>query len=226
MATIYKPFLNDDVTSTRTLLHESIPVTGTIVSGTYGALGSETNVKNYSHGMFQSVYDYPYLSSSSNHIFDVTCGYTSTSNLSASTSSQNDKKIAIYNQMAQVLAGHDESGSIRRFDADGDLSTGTKHDEVYFMNFSRLLTKDEIKKGTFSFTVMTGSAFELPDSARVTISDTGADTSYKTNSPAGEYGLLKLGPTNVGLLYYQAGVAVLTASIFGTSEMEVDELSK
>ena len=207
MATIYKPFLNDDVTSTRTLLHESIPLTGTIVSGTYGALGSETNIKNYSHGMFQSVYDYPYLSSSSNHIFDITCGYTSTSNLSASTSSQNDKKIAIYNQMAQVLVGHDESGSIRRFDADGDLSTGKKHDEVYFMNFSRLLTKDEIKKGTFSVTVMTGALMELPDSARVTISDTGAETSYKTNSPAGEYGLLFSGSTSgdpVGLLYYQA----------------------
>ncbi len=212
MATIYKPFLNDDVTSTRTLLHESIPVTGTIVSGTYGAFGSESNIKNYSHGMFQSVYDYPYLSSSSNHIFDITCGYSNNSALSASTNSDHTKKVAIYNQMAQVLAGHDESGSIRRFDADGDLSSGTKHDDVFFLNFSRLLSKDEIKKGTFSLSFMTG-AYAAPAPKLVTIADTGADTAYKTNSPAGEYGLLKRGHTNVGLLYYQAGVAVLTASV-------------
>jgi hypothetical protein len=35
MATSFKSFLNNDVTSTRTLLHEAIPITGSIVSGTY-----------------------------------------------------------------------------------------------------------------------------------------------------------------------------------------------
>ena len=50
MATTFKQFLNNDVTTTRTLLHESIPVTGSIVSGTYneGGTVTETNVKNYS----------------------------------------------------------------------------------------------------------------------------------------------------------------------------------
>ena len=62
MATSFKSLTNNDVTSTRTLLHEAIPITGTIVSGTYqrGEGGTEENIKNYSHGMFQSVYDYPY----------------------------------------------------------------------------------------------------------------------------------------------------------------------
>lgn len=213
MATVYKQFGANDKTTTRTLLHENIPVTGTIVSGTYGTFGSENNIKNFSHGMFQSVYDYPYLSSSSNHIFDITCGYSNSSALSSSSNSDHTKKVAIYNQMAQVLAGHDVSGSIRRFDSDGNYSTATdKHDDVFFLNFSRLLTKDEIKKGTFSLTFMTG-AYATPDSNLITIADTGAATSYKTNSPAGEYGLLKRGSTNVGLLYYQAGVAVLTASV-------------
>ena len=44
---------NTDTTTTTTLLHEVIPLTGTIVSGTYGgatvALGSEGNIKNFSH---------------------------------------------------------------------------------------------------------------------------------------------------------------------------------
>lgn len=225
MATIYKPFLNDDMSSTRTLLHESIPLTGTIVSGTYMENNAPTNVKNFSHGMFQSVYDYPYLSSSSNHIFDITCGYSSTSALSSSTSNQNSKKLAIYNQMAQVLVGHDVTGSILRFDQDGDLTGGTKHNEVYFLNFSRLVTKDEIKKGTFSLSLLTGSSY-TGRGGRVTLSDTNAATSYKTNSPAGEYGLLYSGSvTNaepVGLLYYQAGVAVVTSSVFGNALMSND----
>ena len=68
-------FDSGDSTNTKTLLYESIPLTGTVVSGTY----ADENVKNYTHGMFQSVYDYPYLSSSANHIFDITMGYHSDS---------------------------------------------------------------------------------------------------------------------------------------------------
>ena len=80
-ATSFKSLNARDTQLTRTKLHESIPVTGTILSGTY----NEENIKNYSHGMFQSVYDYPYLSSSANHIFDITMGYSSNSDLSSSS---------------------------------------------------------------------------------------------------------------------------------------------
>ena len=50
--------------------------------------------------------------------------------------------------MAQVLMGYDHTGSVRMFDEDGDLSGagGTKFKECIFVNFSRLLTKDQIKK--------------------------------------------------------------------------------
>ena len=151
MATTFKQFLNNDVTQTRTLLHESIPVTGSIASGTYnqGGTSTETNIKNYSHGLFQSVFDYPFLSSSANHIFDITVGYSNNSPLSSSANVQNLDKINIYNQMAQVLVGHDVTGGIREFDADGDLTGGNKIQNAYFFNFSRLLQKDEIKKGSF-----------------------------------------------------------------------------
>ena len=74
---IYKILQPTDKTTTKTLLHEDIPITGSLVSGTYNVAtpNQDENVKNYAHGMFQSVYDYPYLSSSANHIFDITCGY-------------------------------------------------------------------------------------------------------------------------------------------------------
>ncbi len=42
MATTFKTFLNNDIATTRTLLHESIPITGSITSGTY----SGNNIKN------------------------------------------------------------------------------------------------------------------------------------------------------------------------------------
>ena len=84
-----------DIATTRTLLHEVIPLTGTIVKDTYGTFPNNANVKNYSHGMFQSVYDYPYLSSSANYIFDLTVGFDESSLLSGTLGSriQQKKKI-------------------------------------------------------------------------------------------------------------------------------------
>lgn len=220
MATTFKTFLNDDSVSTKSLLHEYIPITGTIVTGTY----SDNNIKNYSHGMFQTVYDYPYLSSSANHIFDITVGLAPT--LSSSNNVQNSKKIQVYNQMAQVLAGHDVTGNILQFDVDGNISAGgTKHQNVFFLNFARLLTKDEIKKGTFTLSLGTGSDFDgSPNTGSLKIiSDYGAQNEYRVNSPAGEYGILYTSSVNVtegsgvGLIYYQAGIAVITASVFDQS---------
>tara|TARA_R100000152_G_C6770269_1_gene196378 strand:- start:108 stop:1205 length:1098 start_codon:yes stop_codon:yes gene_type:complete len=221
MATTFKTLTANDITNTRTLLHEAIPLTGTIPSGTY----NDENIKTYSHGMFESVYDYPYLSSSANHIFDITHGYSAESCLSGTnltTKLQQSKKINIYNQMAQVLVGYDVDGNIQRFDQDGDIAAGgQKMDEVFFINFARLLSKDEIKKDSFRMSFLTGG---LPTGSRtaklpntLTIGDYGASTSYLVNSPAGEYGLLRdeSGAGNiVGHVYYQAGVAVVTGGIF------------
>ena len=47
MATSFKALNNNDMTRARTKLHEAIPLTGTIFSGTYGTFGAETNIKNY-----------------------------------------------------------------------------------------------------------------------------------------------------------------------------------
>ena len=134
MATTFKTLVLDkDVANTRTMLHEAIPLTGTIVSGTYG----DENIKNYAHGMFQSVYDYPYLSSSANHIFDLTVGYSATSAMSGAASVQNAKKINIYNQMAQVLVGYDKTGSILLFDEDGDFVAGGRKNRAAIFHQDR-----------------------------------------------------------------------------------------
>ena len=138
--------------------------------------------------------------------------------------------------------GYDKDGNIQRFDADGDISAGgAKINEAIFMPFSRLLVKDEIKKGSFSMTIGTNTAYSTAGSTPifnqlVTITDEGAASSYRVNSPAGEYGVLYAtgasgvlnhasthkttapGSTNpywpAGLIYYQAGIVVLTSSVF------------
>jgi hypothetical protein len=214
--------IGKDVVATRTLLHEAIPLTGTIISGTYG----DGNIKDYAHEMFQSVYDYPYLSSSANHVFDITMGVGAGSALTAEE--QATKKLNIYNQMAQVLVGYDHTGSIQAFDEDGDiLAGGNKINDAVFLNFARLLTKDEIKKGTFALTLGVTEAYDQAGGVmvdRVLIQDTSGSDGYLVNSPVGEYGVLfatndvgsqlSTEDSKCGLIFYQAGVCVLTSSIF------------
>lgn len=154
--------------------------------------------------------------------------------------------------MAQVLSGYNAAGSILRFDEDGNIvDGGTKIDNCFFLNFSRLLAKDEIKKGSFNLELGVGAAFtSVPSSQatfqnRILITDLSGNTGYKVNSPAGEYGILYAtasaiaGLTNmstspgplwtgsaqvqqnlqvpVGLLYYQAGIAVISGSVFNNN---------
>ena len=238
MATTFKTFQNNDIASTRTLLHEAVPITGTLVSGTYDSSGTPLNVKTYSHAMFESVYDYPYLSSSANHILDITAGFHSGSYgqryLSKSVPSDEGtsldaqrKKIATYNEMAQLLVGYDSFGNIRPFDQDGNFvkTTGDKMNACFFINFSRLLTKDEIKKGSFSMSFQTGGLNDAPAQGVLTLGDTNGATQYFTNSPAGEYAILSCSSIHaaerghrvgdaLGLIYYQAGIAVITSSLF------------
>jgi len=246
MAGTYKTFLNNDITSTRTLLHEAIPVTGSIVSGTYAEDSTSTShVKTFSHGMFESVYDYPYLSSSANHIFDVTVGYATGSALSGTSGrTDQEKTINLYNQMALMLMPTDISGNIQDFDEDGNVAGGgNKLEEVFFINFSRLLVKDEIKKGSFQLELGVNAAYDQLGAVftkRIKLTDASGSTGFKVNSPAGEYGILYAqtsydgnstldtalltgesissevsSPAThppVGLIYYQAGIAVISGS--------------
>ena len=240
---------NKDITSTRTFLHESVPITGAIVSGTYGAFTAENNVKNYTHGQFQSVYDYPVLSSSANHIFDITMGYDESSALSHSNSTQNSKKINMYNQMSQLLLGYTGStNTVRVFESDTTLDLTGSMKEVYFINFSRLLTKDQIKKGSVEIKLgrgimrgtagLAGCAFYDTGSGPkvITLTDASAsvDDTGTCNTLGGDYGVLYdaggASPTDTGIgkgvIFYQAGVMVLTASIFSSSNGNLDAFWK
>ena len=229
----YEAIGSDNITTTRTLLHEVLPLTGTIVSGTYGAWRAERNVKNYTHGMFQSVYDYPYLSSSANHIFDLTVGYDETSELSASTSVQNSKKINMYNQYAQVLLGYTSSNGdgIRKFESDLTLDNSGVMREGFFISLSRLLTKDQIKKGSFSITLGAGT-WATPYTKQLTLQDKSAsvvDTQVAT-SDGGDYGVLYdiTGSKAIqghGVIFYQAGIVFISSSVFLSASLSQSQFN-
>tara|TARA_R100000152_G_C6781583_1_gene216398 strand:- start:1822 stop:2976 length:1155 start_codon:yes stop_codon:yes gene_type:complete len=230
-----------DVTTTRTLLHEVIPITGAIISGGAGdgalATYNNENIKNYTHGMFQSVYDYPYLSSSSNHIFDITMGYDESSAFSSSAATQNSKKINLYNQFSQLLLGYTGSdNTVRLFESDLTLDQTGSMTSCFFLSFSRLLVKDQIKKGSFSIKIGTGSwgqpwptgSANAP-SAMLTLQDLSASVNGEgtTNVVGGDYGLLydttaSLTSRALGVIFYQAGVVVLTSSIFDDMAAETN----
>lgn len=214
MPSTFKYLTDDSIKSIVNKLYESVPITGTYISGTY----VDTNIKNYSHDRYVSVYDYPYLSSSANAIIDITFGYANSSALSNSANTQNNEKILNYTEMAQVLQGFDLTGTIQLFDQDGNLNEGgTKLKECVFLLFNRSLTKDGIKKGSFSATFFTGNSWVTP-LGREEINDAHATTNYFVNSPTGEWSYLS-GSTKgkVGLIFYGAGVVVLTGSLFTAS---------
>jgi hypothetical protein len=214
-----------DIATTTTLLHETIPITGSILSGTYGTLTAGGNIKNYTHGMFQSVYDYPYLSSSANHIFDLTVGYDENSKLSSTTNTQNSKKLNLYNQFAQVLLGYTSSNSdgIKKFESDLNLDgVGTMHD-CFFLSFSRLLGKDQIKRNSFSMTIGTGSwAGPTPFTKNMVLTDASASVSSQgvKNVNGGDYAVLYDAHNDArGVIFYQAGIVVLSGSVFSSASL-------
>ena len=214
MASIYKRLNSDDVTVTSTNIYEAIPIVSGVISGSY----SGQTVKTFSHGMFQSVYDYPYLSASANHLFDISIGRTVASEAAAPSIDQADKKKNVYNQMAQLLAGYDQNGTVKKFDDKNSANISSSLENTYFLTFSRLLVKDEIKAGSFNMVIGTGS-FASPLANTITITDTGR----YVDSPTGEYGVLAVSGgvntayTTAGLIFYQAGAVVLSPYIFAAS---------
>jgi len=218
------------------VLNEQIPITGSIIAGTYGTFPNEENVKYFASTQDHvDVYDYPHASSSANFLFSMTAGYAAAASPTAHASAS--QKNNIYRQFSQQYVGYDTNQNPVEFNATGvlnpDDSFPPKFDGCVFINLSRVIMKDEIKKGSFTLSMGTAS-FANPffeangTSALRTFSDAhvveGNEATYKTNSPMGEYALLQEGssttvPTtsSVGFLYYQAGLLVLapTTLIFG-----------
>ena len=169
---------------------------------------------------------YSNIESGSTSLFDVTIGRSSeTSYYTAASASTWTKEKTIYNQFAKVLIGHDTDNSILKFslDADSNTSNNILHNAI-FVTFNRSLIKDKIKRGTFQL------KFNVTGTTDYTLTDvSGALGPTYRACPIGEFGLLYVSgasghattPNNTnltgGLIFYEAGVAVVSPYIFARS---------
>ncbi len=206
-----------ETTSTKDYIRETLSVTGSVISGTYPEPGTAgSNIFQPSSGMYQTVYDYPHLSQSANQVFDITYGVrtggTFASNVVTGTLRDNQAKFNIYNQMAALILGYDQTGSVRVFDVSGNFNSvnaSSVMDAPVFINLSRLVGKDELAKGSFSLRLDTG-AWANPQafSSLVTITDSGSSDL--------ENGLRILKKSsdgsNVGILDRYRGIAAIQLS--------------
>lgn len=204
-------------TFTLDYVKEQISVTGSVISGTYpepGVAGS--NIKDATTGMFQSVYDYPHLSQSAQVAFDITYGVRTggqfAANVVSGTVRDTQAKFNIYDQMAAVILGYDQTGSVRVFDVSGNfdsVNASSVMDAPVFIDLSRLVTKDELQKGTFELKI-DATAWADPQGfgTLITITDSG--------STDVENGLRILkettNNTNVGILDRYRGIAAIQLS--------------
>ena len=148
-------------------------------------------------GYWETAFDASPTSSLSTALLDLTFGYATGSayNISVTSTSSQNEKIKIYREMASVLLGN----------SDSLFSVGSQNvSECFFVSLKRGIQKDEIKKGATQVILNRNSA-------QVTASDDGAVTAFK-QTIGGDYAPLKVGSTEVGQIWYNAGVVVLAAS--------------
>jgi hypothetical protein len=194
-----------DVSIQRSAVNEVIPLTGTFFSGS-----TEYYTKNYlnitsgsvvSGGFWKTVYDGSPSSISSSALVDITYGHSSQSlNAGYSETFLNTEKQRVYQQMAGMLLG--SKSSIFNFNS-------TNYHELFFVLFKRRIFKDEVKKGNVSLTFdVTGS-----DGDVLALTDAGAASSFTIGS-AGDEASIYSGSTEVGKMYYNAGIAVFVTGVF------------
>lgn len=198
----YKSFnLQDDFAPLTTAVNETVAITGSIFF-------TLANIKFYKNiasgsaeidlgGFFETSYDASPTASLSSPLFDVTFGYATGSsyNVAATSTSSQSEKVKIYRQMASALLGNPDSV----FNINS-----TDRKEAIFVLFKRNLMKDELKKGTVSFTINSSTPTQY------SASDAGASVNFK-QALGGDYAPLKYNGTGseVGQVWYNAGIAVL-----------------
>lgn len=194
----FKAFdLANDVASMVSSVNEVVTISSTLfVTG-----AGDSYVKKYTNissgsiplgGYWQTVFDGAPAASTSTPLLDFTFGYHSSSgyNSPASTSASQNEKIKVYREMASSLLG----------DADAQFNIGGNSAACFFVMIKRSLQKDELKKSSV--------AVNISQSGFVDLVDTNAATAFQ-QTIGGDYGYLKSGTTNVGQVWYNAGVIVL-----------------
>jgi hypothetical protein len=185
-------------------VNEIIPLTGTLFTGT-----AEFYTKTYinitsgsavSGGFWQTVFDGSPTSVSSSALVDLTYGISTASISYAQVETFLEvEKNRVYKQMAKLLLGSESS--LFSFNS-------INYNELFFVLFKRRIFKDEIKKGNTSINIQVSGT-----NNNISLLDTGAAATY-TVGPSGDEGKLYSGSTEIGKIYYNAGIMVFPTGVF------------
>ena len=188
------------------VVNEVIPLTGTFFTGS-------TYTKKYinivsgsavSGGFWETVFDGAPGSLSSSALVDVTFGTSVSSSISAySETFLLAQKQRVYKEFAGHLL-NDKKGLF--------TFNSVRFDDLFFLSFRRRIFKDEIKKGDTRITVQRSGA----SGDTLILSDAGGATAF-TVGPPGDQAPLYSGSTQIGQVYYNAGIVVIATGEFGTN---------
>lgn len=154
-------------------------------------------------------------------VFDVTYGRASDTN---STSTDHKNQVNVYNEFSKILLGVDENGGIKKFNLQQSNDTQKDLYNAFFLNLSRNHIGDKIAQGTFTLTCSVSDTKEVFLTDKNWSGDTVVDTCQ-----VGNYSILYAtasdstgvnftdGNKAQGLLFYEAGVAVVSPYIFAQS---------
>ena len=168
-------------------------------------------------------------------VFDVSFGRSAVTTETTADASLLAKKKLVYNEFAKLLLGVNSGSVINKF----SLATGSNVSDptqilhnAFFITFPRSNFKDKIKPGTFEIVLnATATRPESANTRKIKLSDLSGTMTvpFKKTCETGEYGVLLASPTptNVGggftiddanraqgLIFYEAGVAVISPYIF------------
>lgn len=164
-----------------------------------------TSGSTISGGFWQTVFDGSPTSVSASALLDFTYGISTASVSYGQTETfLKNEKNRVYKQMAKLLLGNE--GSLFSFNS-------VNCNEAFFLLFKRRIFKDEIKKGNTSIVLQVSGSGGLATNSTLNLLDTGASTTY-TVGPAGDEAKLYSGSTEIGKVYYNAGIIAFATGVF------------
>lgn len=217
-------YVEEDISGSATRKKYKVFVTGS--SGSPGVTSS----------LYHTIYDQDYSLQTANELFDMTVGiFSGSASVTAVNTGQDingkmlftsescmmREKINVYRQFAQLLLGDATSKFTSPF---SNPSSGGEDDinEALFLTYKRLFVRDGIKRETFAMkwyqsgsdahNGLKANLSETSESGSAIYTDVGSATSIEMSQNGGEVGnLLDSSNTarSVGLLFYDAGIAVL-----------------
>ena len=214
--------ISEDISGSTTRRKYQVFVTGGVGPGITSSL-------------FQTVYDQDFSLQTANPVFDLTVGLYHTGSTVNSASSGEDsfgkklfpsqtvmmrEKVNVYKQYAQLLLGNATSQFVSPF---GSSDSTNGMDTAMFMSFKRLFARDAIKRETFAMKFFQSASaandgvqtpFNLAvtsESGSAIFTDLGSSTNKLVTVGGNVGNIVDASNTarNVGLLFYDRGIAVL-----------------